>query len=263
MSKECNYIKELLPLYKQNILTPETTADITEHLSVCPTCQNHGIHAGKNYIATGQSYNPFRKYHKVLRILKTMLFLLLLLVILLGYFLWKFLYGGLPDRSTDLSAYQEWSDFQGYSGLFIFPDHYPADSRYYYYYSDELNPRAEIWLYSHYSEESFHAEVNRLQSVSVSDSKGHTNSILLDTDSFLTDAYVAEYNWRNCYEYALIFPETHTILYVYLQNMDIEELTLHEALLPHPYPEAANKDRVCIYAFGYNGNLDHCVLIYE
>ena len=87
--------------------------------------------------------------------------------------------------------------------------------------------------------------------------------IASDTEHFITEALVAEYNWRNCYEYALIFEQSHSILYVYLQNMTAEELALHPAMLPLNYPETDGANRSCIYAFGYNGNLDSCVLIFE
>ena len=261
--KECAFTKELIPLYKQKVLSTEATAAMEAHLSSCSSCralltENHSSQNGEYLVKT-----HFRKYHKLLRILKVCLILVLFLAMLLGYLGWKLVYGGLPDSTTSLADYGQWEEFHGYSGLIIFPETCSVNSRYRYYYQDQLNPKAEITLYSCYEAEEFYRELDRLRNLQVSDTRGHTNVIASDTEHFITEALVAEYNWRDCYEYALIFEQNHSILYVYLQNMATEELALHPAMLPLNYPETDEANRSCIYAFGYNGNLDSCVLIFE
>lgn len=77
-------------------------------------------------------------------------------------------------------------------------------------------PEYQICLKTAYGEDAFEKKVDRISQISVTYEE-KTNEILKDTDNFNVQAYIAEFNWNHCYEYALVFPETKQVTYVFVQ----------------------------------------------
>lgn len=69
----------------------------------------------------------------------------------------------------------------------------------------------QIHLSVQYNEEDYAEEIERLASIEL------TAPIQYNTQNFSVPAYVAVWNFRDCYEYALCDDENHIINYVYLQ----------------------------------------------
>lgn len=38
MKNECNFVRDVLPLYLENMVSEETSSFVKEHLESCPTC---------------------------------------------------------------------------------------------------------------------------------------------------------------------------------------------------------------------------------
>lgn len=192
---------------------------------------------------------------------KIIIGIILIMVLLITAFLYKFLYGGLPEVHNKVNQYGQWEDFAGYSGLKIFPENILKDNITEYYYKSQdiiFSPEAQIFMEAVYDEKSFEKEITRLFEISVS--KGEDiNYIIKDMDHFLTTAYVCEYNWSHCYEYALVFEEDKKIDYIFLQNIDIKDIEFNKSYLPENYGEENEDSSYCIYVFGTGKN----VLYYE
>ena len=69
----------------------------------------------------------------------------------------------------------------------------------------------QIHLSIQYNEEEYAEEVGRLEDIEL------TASIQYNTQNFSVPAYVAVWDYIECYEYALCDEENHIINYVYLQ----------------------------------------------
>ena len=101
---------------------------------------------------------------------------------------------------------------------------------------------------------AFEQEVERLSHICMSDGK-ETNLVLEDNRHFPADAYICEYNWNHCYEYALVFPEALKINYIFLQNIDAADAAFEDSLLPEGYGEESEENPYCLYAFGTGKNV--------
>lgn len=71
-----------------------------------------------------------------------------------------------------------------------------------------------MFLEAVFEKDAFEQEVERLSHIRMSDGK-ETNLVLEDNRHFPADAYICEYNWNRCYEYALVFPEALKINYIF------------------------------------------------
>ncbi len=90
--KECAIVKDLLPLYIEDMVSEETEFFINEHLNVCEVCRNE-LGSLKNDeafsipdIVPEDEIKPFRKaVRKLNRQLYTISYMLIILFILLGF----------------------------------------------------------------------------------------------------------------------------------------------------------------------------------
>ena len=50
MKNECNFVRDVLPLYLENMVSEETSSFVKEHLESCPTCaaELEAMKAGTN-----------------------------------------------------------------------------------------------------------------------------------------------------------------------------------------------------------------------
>lgn len=178
-------------------------------------------------------------------------------ILVFGALVYKLLFGGIPEVHNSSRQYGNWENFAGYSGLKIFPRDISKESiREYYYRSQDtiFSPEAQVFLEAVFEKDAFEQEVERLSHICMSDGK-ETNLVLEDNRHFPADAYICEYNWNHCYEYALVFPEALKINYIFLQNIDAADAAFEDSLLPEGYGEESEENPYCLYAFGTGKNV--------
>ena len=156
-----------------------------------------------------------------------------------------FLFGGAPEISTDITAYE--SNIANYtnihSGFIVFPEHLlcaPADADYYFAYQDTWNdPTCEVYLKCTYTEEDYQKEVDRLSHIYKQYGSVRRDIEYDDSGRFPYPAYIAIDGHRNAYEYALLSGD-HEITYIYTSFMNQNKLHMDTALLPSDYDQAMN-----------------------
>lgn len=181
------------------------------------------------------------------------------LVLIAGVFAFLVFYGGFPEIHTQKNQYRTWEKFAGYSGLKVFPESIKEENIENYYYKSQdtiFSPECQVYLEAFYDDEMFEKEVERLSKISVT-YQNKKNLIIEDNENFHGTAYVCEYNWNHCYEYAVISKENKKISYIFLQNVKKEDIKFDSDSLPLQYGENAGQNAFCIYAFGIGKNEIH------
>lgn len=186
---------------------------------------------------------------------------LVIAILFLGIMtIYLFFYGEIPEVHTSISEYGEWDDFDGYSGLKIFPTQLAnAEIQEYYYFSQDVleAPKCQIYLQVKYDDTTYEKEVLRLKNINIVRNEQNKNVIWNDFEKFVSTAYICEYAWNNCYEYALIFDDMNTVVYIFLQNIEEKDVVFNKIFMPIKYGE--ERESYCIYGFGNGKN----VMIYE
>lgn len=133
--------------------------------------------------------------------------------------------------------------------------------------------------YRQFSKENIHSplvvfhskEIERLNSEQLSYLE-QTNTLYLDKDNFRDYAYVALANWLDRYEYAYVMEDERTIIYVYLENMDIADCHMNTDYLPLYFQESDenNSSTQCMsaecrsyYAFALGKSYIECMDLVE
>lgn len=87
----------------------------------------------------------------------------------------------------------------------------------------------QIHLSVRYGEEEYAAELERLAALR------DVNEVRYDTENLSAPAYVAAWNFRCSYEYALCRDDSLTVDYVYIQLLSGDDIKLDASLLPNGY----------------------------
>lgn len=152
---------------------------------------------------------------------------------------------------TDIDEYGMFNGFRGYSNLDIFPEQIPdkgTDTQYYFEYKDEIfDPYYQIYLKCTYDTPTYSDEVKRLAQIK-ENYQGITQKIRYNTEKFEYPAYVAIYGDDGCYEYALLDEDNQTIIYIFTQWANADDIKFENAYLPHNYM-ADTEDTFSIYMF--------------
>ena len=148
------------------------------------------------------------------------------------------------------------------SDLSIFPDELTAKEdriRYEANLSAALfDTDAQIILYCEYAPEQFEKEISRLEALSITirnKDEQFTNRVHYDTASYNFPAYVAIDGFGNTYEYALIDPENHAIIYIYLAYPKLDDFPNSE-YLKKDLEEYSEENTQSAYSM-YNHSFDH------
>ena len=94
----------------------------------------------------------------------------------------------------------------------------------------------QIHLKVRYGYEEYIEELNRIKDISIK------RPIRYDPDSLSSPAYVAVWNWKGCYEYAICHYETQTIDYVYFQFLVPSLTKLDKSILPKKELDISESD---------------------
>ena len=155
------------------------------------------------------------------------------LIISTIFFFKNVLYGKEVETSN-ARDYGSFECFNNMSALAVFPaaDASYMSQDYYYQLKDEINsPKCQIYLKRQYTAEQYKNEIERIEKWELS-YLDQTHRFYKDNSQYISTAYVAVENYNNCYEYALVFENINTIIYVYLKNIDINELYMEKMFLP-------------------------------
>ncbi len=273
MKYSCNLIRDLLPLYCDQVCSKDSAEAVQEHISTCEECQNIYIGMQQNVSMDSARYEKqqlasmqevkkkikkrntiFASIGIVVGILFVIIVIRVMLVVGVISFAvqdgWKHCY-----TSTDINDYGVFEEFDGYSKLDIFPKQLSDNMevyKYSYYYADTfLDPTAQIYLECSYEEEDYLEEIERLEGIQ-EEYEGRIQPIVYDTDSFLYPAYVTIDADNHCYEYALLIGE-RKIAYVFLQFIKEEDIVFPVEYLPKEYEQ--KETGYSIYLFEYqNGD---------
>lgn len=277
MNYSCDLIRDLLPLYCDQVCSKDSAEAVQEHIHTCEECKNIYIRMQQNLSMDNERYKKqqLASMQEVKKKIKKRNTIFVSVGIAAGIFFvimvirvmlvagvirfavhdgWKHDY-----TSTDIKDYGVFEGFDGYSKLDIFPEQLSNDMEVYqysYYYADTfLDPTAQIYLECRYKENDYLKEIERLKGIQ-EEYDGRIQSIVYDADSFSYPAYVTIDADNHCYEYALLIGE-EKIAYVFLQFIKKEDIVFPVEYLPKEYEQ--KETGYSIYLFEYQNGDRHGV----
>ncbi|SHM88525.1 zf-HC2 domain-containing protein [Ruminococcus flavefaciens] len=131
MSKNCDMIKDLLPLYADDICSEESRKAVEEHIKSCPDCKVELEKLGKNVVVSPQKdANVLKRIKKRLRIEKIVVSIISIMAVC-GILLYGLVYFINEYESMDMEKYKilenvsvsehdnaVWLDIKGYAASF-------------------------------------------------------------------------------------------------------------------------------------------------
>ena len=240
MSKlSCNIVRELLPLYVDGVLEQEVKEELEQHFKECEECthlltsmqeeQDNIIKKDK------KSVNYLKKYRRRLFKVSGIVFILLLFIVgVIAILLHELIIG-------DTITYKNIEDYKGASfyGNAVFPDKDTEciAGEYYYQKRDEIfAPKYQVYLKMEYTKEQYQKEIERLENWELN-YYATPFKLYVDNENYMNKAYVATANWVDCFQYAIVIDNLNTVVYVYLQNMNLDELHMDNVFLPTYFEE--------------------------
>ncbi len=242
MKTDCEIIKDLLPLYAENMVSDKSKEAVEEHLGECQNCQDYYQQFLTPEPQVEQRRDEAKNFQKFVRRKKCSFGFKIAIasaIVVVGiiFILNQLIYG----TESVVKGSGEYGRFTGegvYSPLIVFPEketEYITEEFYYKYRDEIFSPVCQVYLKREYSHEQFLKEIERLRSEQLTYA-GQTNQLYVDEQNFTENvsyiAYVALADWNDKYEYALVMEDTNTIIYVYLHNMTKKNLYMDEAYLP-------------------------------
>lgn len=284
-NRTCDIVKDMMPLYIDGVCSKNSMQMVENHIKACPDCrqiwESYRNPAMTDEIKTSNE-REFRelalKVKKKNR-LKTLLIILVAAAasfaayMFLGLAVLGILSCGSESYATiDTSNYGIYDghmegEKQGlYSGLFIFPEQISENaSDVYYYYSCKdagFDNSYQQFLKCTYTEEEYRAEIDRLRNIKceISLRSGPVvNTVEYSEAKFGMPAYITAYASHGMYEYALCNDTDKTIVYVYLQLVENDDVVFSKEYLPlefqdgKPLLEDIEFGNTNIY-YAYQGN---------
>ncbi len=264
MKYPCNLIRDLLPLYCDNVCSKESAEAVQDHMDVCEecksiftkmqqgvsleTCMNNTEYEKQQLVSMRQVKGKIKKRNTVFGIIGIIIGIVLVVTIIrimlvAGVIVWA-VEDGWDDAetTTEIAEYGDFKGFHGYSKLDVFPkqiDEFMEGQEYYYYYADTfLDSTAQIYLECSYDKAGYDEETERLSEIQ-EEYRGNVQSIVYDTESFMYPAYVAIDADNHCYEYALLLGD-YRIAYVFLQFIEEDKVVFPIEYLPERYEQREN-----------------------
>ncbi len=261
MKYSCNLIRDLLPLYCDNVCSKESVEAVQDHISTCEECKSifakmqqrvslevcmDNSEYEKQQIASMQQVKgKIKKRNTVFGVIGVLIGIILVVIIIRIMVVAGVVVLAVKDgwddayTTTDIAEYGDFEEFRGYSKLYVFPEQISENmdvQGFYYYYADTfLDPTAQIYLECRYDKESYEKELERLREIR-EEYKGNVQSIVYDTESFSYPAYVAIDSSNHCYEYALL-PGDYKIVYIFLQFIKEDAVAFPIEYLPERYEQ--------------------------
>lgn len=277
MKYPCNIIRDLLPLYCDDVCSKESAEAVRDHIASCEECKSiftkmqqgvsletcmDNLEYEKQQIASMQQIKKkIKKRNTVFGIIGIifgigLVVMVIRVMLVAGVIVWA-VRDGLNDveTTTNVAEYGDFEGFHGYSKLDVFPrqiDEGMEVQEYYYYFADTfLDPTAQIYLKCSYDKAGYEEETERLSKIQ-EEYKGKVQSIVYDTESFSYPAYVAIDSDNHCYEYALLLGD-YKIAYVFLQFIEEDAVVFPIEYLPERYERRATGYSIYLFQ-GENGD---------
>ena len=258
-------LRDLFPLYRENLLQEETASIMEEHFQGCSECKIRY----EQYVQE-QQYDEllrkqqtqkdkrilklFRNYRKHLVFVSGFLVVCLLTIITLTILFFTLLFtGGPAKRSKDIADYpeilMEASNMR--TGFFVLPDKITeemSDITFDYYYKDTLfDPTISVFLQATYEEEQYKEEIDRLQNLEKNQSDGSKKLLRDDLNRYPYPAFIAVENHNQSYEYALLSGENQ-ITYIYTMFFSKEDIRFDKSYLPIDFMTAEENEFGSVYS---------------
>ena len=258
MRTDCDVIRDLLPLYAEDMVSEKSKEIIEEHLAECEACGKiyRDLSAEDPKVSydrePAESFRRYVKREKVKTWLKA--FLSVVLLFALGVFAAFAIPAGLIgavtlplwiSHVTEGAENYNREDLKGYSGFLIFPEQVDEEqiSEYYYFYLEGLfDADVQVYLQCVYSPEEYAQECERLAAVHMTYENERHGSRYNTTD-YMLPAYETIQSVNHTYEYALLDEQNCTIDYIFLQFIPREKLEFAEEKLPYGYERDRQVDQ--------------------
>ena len=205
MKYSCDLIRDLLPLYCDQVCSQDSAEAVQEHINTCEECKNIYMGMQQNISMNKSKYEKqqfdsmqavkkkIKKRNTIFAsagIIAGIIFVIIVIRVMLVAGVISF---AVQDgwstcyTSTDIDDYGVFEEFNRYSKLDIFPGQLSDNVEVYeysYYYADTfLDPTAQIYLECSYEEDDYLREIKRLEGIQ-EEYEDKIQSIVYDTDSF-------------------------------------------------------------------------------
>lgn len=158
-----------------------------------------------------------------------------------SFLLYGLLRGNVKEVSQDIGEYRNWALSEKYTHFSIFPEKIPDAAKkaeYFYKYENGWSrPMCQIYLSYALDPADYSMEEERLSSLSWESKEKGLLTVQKDLDSFQKPAYVTIAGYDFCYEYALMYEEEHTIVYIFSMNTVRNDLIFSQEFLPDYFME--------------------------
>ena len=158
-----------------------------------------------------------------------------------AFLLYGLLRGNMKEESRDIGDYHKWALSEQYTHFSIFPEKVPDSAEgveYYYKYENGwARPMCQIYLSYRLDQKAYEKEEERLSSLSWQSDKKGLLTVQKDLTAFQKPAYVTIAGYDFCYEYALMYEEERTIVYIYSMNTVRNDLVFSQEFLPAYFME--------------------------
>lgn len=143
----------------------------------------------------------------------------------------------IPIKVNSSDKYLITDGFISHFAIFPKQNEFTGDVVEYHYYDYQMLDGDEIYLEMRYDNAAFEQELERLSEVVYYSTKQkYENAIKVD-NSVLFNYYtfVSIYSFRGRYEYASVDFEEHTIVYIMLDEMSFDRISIDKKYLPKNY----------------------------
>lgn len=261
MNNDCDIIRDLCILVKEEACSESSKRLVEEHLNECSECKNYydsldeeiDIEKDKlqqDIISNNKEVKNVVKYSK--KVFKRSLVVVsciigAMLIYIIVVYGWLFGIGAAKNiwgdsyETKDIKEYMKFNHIQAErveirSNLDIFPksiENETSGYSYYYYCDDKglLDNKYQMYLEKIYSQQEFEIEKERLARIETN-INGNTQKVKYNEKDFKFPAYVAIYADDFTYEYALIDEESKKIIYVYTRFMNEKDIEFDKVYLP-------------------------------
>ena len=253
--KECMILKDLFPLYQEELLQEETTKILREHMEECPNCKvgYEQFCQGKKEKEEREEEEEIKKERKFLKLLRryrrhffitigALSLVVVTLFTVLVLFVTLILTGGWAKRSRNIADYPEILE-EGRTistEYLVFPKSISEgmkDITFDFYFQDTFgSPTLSVFLQATYPEEEYEAEVNRLRNLRKIYDNGKKKLIQDEEKKYPYPAFIAVDNFYHTYEYALLTGENQ-ITYICTRNFMRNNIRFDKGYLPLDFME--------------------------
>lgn len=247
-NKDCSLVQDLLKLYREDLLSPQSKAYVEEHLSECEMCRRTLEELDQaNILETQEDINKDKRLIASLKKWKYELigFIVGIVIVFLGIFGFMTIpvilniTGHVDETVNNINEYGK-QKYKGVSKLSLFPkkDEVRGEIKDYYYHceGERIYQNYQIYLEVKYDNEAYEEEKERL--LSIYNSKTEKGSRYTEEEFVLPGVYSMLY--ADGYEYALMDDSEASIKYIYLQGVSRNELYFDIDYLPKDYGRAGS-----------------------